>query len=282
MATFETFDALLNETLGDLEKKGAEDERKNKRGGKNNKNRGGKGKDKPSSSAPEKEPIQKKTEYNLDLPELSLEPDEDYEIKPEREEQEITNPVTFEETHKKIGEEVSGEYVEQLMEDTGMPEDGHKATVIIHTRTVTDAPEKGILPDNFEIKEEAPNEEDAEAELLRQIKESEQGEGKEMPKRPKVSLTRKDTGEVYELTQKRTTIGRESENDIVIEEPAGKYISGHHATIEIESKGKVKIREREGGTTNGTFVNKNKIGSRYIKDGDIIKLGNFELVLSID
>jgi len=281
MANFETFDALLNETLGALEEKGAEEKKNKNNKNKNKNNNKGKGKS-PSSSDKVKEPSSsEKTEYNLDLPKLKLEPD-DYEIKPEEHEPEITNPVTFEETHKKIGEEVTEEYVEKLMEDSSMPEGGHKATVIIHTRTIIEEAASDEPKDDFEVPaKDEPDEEDAEAELLRQIKESEQEADRHAAqKKTKVSLIRKDTGEVYEIGP-MTTIGRE-EGDIVIGEPDGKYLSDNHATFRVDDKGKVFLKEREGGTTNGTKVNGTRVSSRYLKDGDLIWLGGMEFVISIE
>lgn len=291
MANFDTFDALLNETLGALEEKGAEEEKPKKKK-KKNKNKGGE--NRPSSSSGKSAASSKKTEYNLDLPDLKLEPEEDCEIEPEEsktkeeetlpapeviEEPEITNPVTFEETHKKIGEEVTEEYVEKLMEEQGMPEEGHKATVIIHTRTITDdsAPEEPA--EDFEVKAKEPDEEDAEAELLRQIKKSEESAPKVDPPAAKVTLVRKDTGEIFEIANK-TTIGREEGSDIVIEDDI--YLSENHATFKIDNKGKVLIKERDGGTTNGTYVNGNKVGSKYLKSGDTLKLGNLYYIINIE
>ena len=316
MANFDTFNALLDETLGALEEKGQEEQPKKKKKKKKS------GQKSASSSMPTENtsPSSSEKEESLNLPDLKLEDDkEDFEIRPEEEgsaietpsykeevPEEITNPVTFEESKKKIGEEVSESYVNDLLEEQEANEEGLKATVIIHTRTVTKESE-GTRED-FEIpSKEAPEEtvymppildegdeeeEDAEAALLRQIKEQEAesaAEDQEPARKPllrssksaNISLIRKDTGEMYEISGKMT-IGSDMENDIVIEEPAGHYISGTHCTIEVEKKGKVKIRERDGGTTNGTFVNGGRIGSKYVKDGDVIKLANFEMVLSVE
>lgn len=285
MANFENYDDLLNKTLGELEKKGSEEAKakKNNKNRNKNKNKNKGGENRPSSSTQENQSSSsKKTEYNLDLPELKLEPEEDFEIKPEIEEKEITNPVTFEETHKKIGEEVSEEYVEKLMEEKDKPDGGHRATVIIHTRTITGEVAPVSPPEDFEIPDDETDEEDSEAALLKQIKEAEEKEAGAAAPTPshKVSLVRKDTGEIYEI-RKKTVIGRES-GDIVIPEPDGKYLSDPHATFTIDDKGKVKIREREGGTTNGTFVNRNRVASKYLKSGDLVKLGNLEFILEIE
>lgn len=74
----------------------------------------------------------------------------------------------------------------------------------------------------------------------------------------------------------KITIGRDSENDIVVD---NKLASRHHAVIQ-------KIKDayflKDENSTNGTFVNTVRIPKdKYIKlkSGDVITIGNMSLVM---
>ena len=75
----------------------------------------------------------------------------------------------------------------------------------------------------------------------------------------------------------KITIGRESDNDVVVD---NKLASRHHAMIQ-------KIKDayfiKDMGSTNGTLVNDVKIpNDKYVKlkSGDKITIGNMNLVIS--
>ena len=75
----------------------------------------------------------------------------------------------------------------------------------------------------------------------------------------------------------KITIGRESDNDVVVD---NKLASRHHAVIQ-------KIKDayfvKDTNSTNGTFVNGVKIpADKYVKlnPGDKISIGNMSLVVS--
>ena len=75
----------------------------------------------------------------------------------------------------------------------------------------------------------------------------------------------------------KITIGRESDNDVVVD---NKLASRHHAVIQ-------KIKDayfvKDTNSTNGTFVNGVKIpADKYVKlnPGDKISIGNMSLVIS--
>lgn len=70
-----------------------------------------------------------------------------------------------------------------------------------------------------------------------------------------------------------TRIGRLETNDIVINEQT---VTKNHAVIRID-KGKIEIEDL--GSTNGTFVNGERIRRLELKHGDRIKLGQVELTL---
>ena len=67
------------------------------------------------------------------------------------------------------------------------------------------------------------------------------------------------------------TIGRGLNNDIILEDPR---ISRHHAQLRYRSR---RFWIADLGTTNGTFVNNERITERALRSGDIISLGGFEL-----
>lgn len=75
----------------------------------------------------------------------------------------------------------------------------------------------------------------------------------------------------------KITIGRESDNDVVVD---NKLASRHHALIQ-------KIKDayfiKDQGSTNGTFINGIRIpADKYVKlkPGDKITIGNMNLVIS--
>ena len=75
----------------------------------------------------------------------------------------------------------------------------------------------------------------------------------------------------------KITIGRESDNDVVVD---NKLASRHHAVIQ-------KIKDayfvKDTNSTNGTFINGVKIpADKYVKlnPGDKISIGNMSLVIS--
>ena len=76
-------------------------------------------------------------------------------------------------------------------------------------------------------------------------------------------------GEVYQLHAGITTVGRSSDNAIVLS--SDKEISRHHAIILFESD---KYVMQDQNSLNGTFVNEEQIsGPRYLEDGDVILVG---------
>ncbi|MBI3398936.1 MAG: FHA domain-containing protein [Deltaproteobacteria bacterium] len=70
----------------------------------------------------------------------------------------------------------------------------------------------------------------------------------------------------YAITKTETTIGRGAGSDILLENPG---VSRHHAVI-VEKSGKFFIEDK--GSSNGTFMNGEKIASRELKDGDQIQI----------
>ncbi len=75
----------------------------------------------------------------------------------------------------------------------------------------------------------------------------------------------------YVLEQERVTIGRNSFNDIVLNEPV---VSGEHAALQRGAKG-ATITDLS--STNGTFVNGERVKKSPLQHNDVIAIGNHEL-----
>jgi ABC transport system ATP-binding/permease protein len=82
---------------------------------------------------------------------------------------------------------------------------------------------------------------------------------------PKVTPSAKPAGSV--------TIGRASDNDIVVPDVLA---SRYHATLTLTPLG-TEIRDT---SVNGTFVNGTRVGSAILSEGDVVTVGNIDLVVS--
>jgi chromosome segregation ATPase len=86
--------------------------------------------------------------------------------------------------------------------------------------------------------------------------------------------TEGDTG-ILHLLGRRTTIGRTPDNDLRID---AEFISRHHA-VALRSGAKTLIEDLN--STNGTYVNGERITRRTLKDGDMVILGKTEFRFTI-
>jgi FHA domain-containing protein len=68
------------------------------------------------------------------------------------------------------------------------------------------------------------------------------------------------------------TIGRRSDNVIVIDDPA---VSAHHACVFRDGDHDV-VRDLE--STNGTFVNDKRVSSQRLRNGDVVAIGSHRLL----
>lgn len=80
-------------------------------------------------------------------------------------------------------------------------------------------------------------------------------------------------GVTYNVGPVPITIGRSTENALVLEEDA--YASGQHARIEAGRDG---VWVSDLGSTNGTLVNGERVeGRRLLSNGDLLRVGQTEL-----
>jgi pSer/pThr/pTyr-binding forkhead associated (FHA) protein len=84
------------------------------------------------------------------------------------------------------------------------------------------------------------------------------------------------TGRTQELMADRTTIGRAEDNTFQIAEPS---VSSHHCEVLLRGGG-VVVRDLN--STNGTFINGEKITESVLKTGQILRLGQIEMRLETD
>lgn len=92
---------------------------------------------------------------------------------------------------------------------------------------------------------------------------------------PKIALNYKNKSIGEHQLQKgmSVTIGRREDNDVMVDDPA---VSGHHAKIDSLGDRFVLIDLK---SKNGTFVNEQLIDSHWLKDGDIITIGGYTLIV---
>ena len=84
------------------------------------------------------------------------------------------------------------------------------------------------------------------------------------------------TGRTCELHTDRTTIGRVEDNTFHI---ADASVSSHHCEVHLRGS---DIFIRDLNSTNGTFINDNKIQESILKPGQILRLGQVELKLEVE
>ena len=88
-----------------------------------------------------------------------------------------------------------------------------------------------------------------------------------------VALSEGYTGRSHELTVDRTTVGRVDGNSFTIPEPS---VSSHHCEILLKGN-EVVVRDLD--STNGTFINDERITEGVLKPGQVLRLGQMELRL---
>src|SRR5438128_237047 len=81
---------------------------------------------------------------------------------------------------------------------------------------------------------------------------------------------------VYQLSQPEMTIGRDPQNDLVLDDPR---VSRRHAVVRQTPEG-VSIHDQQSG--NGTFVNHQRVTEIKLAEGDTIKIGDSTLTFTAE
>ncbi|MGI8716615.1 MAG: FhaA domain-containing protein [Lapillicoccus sp.] len=105
-------------------------------------------------------------------------------------------------------------------------------------------------------------------------------EAAQQPGRPAVNTTHRPwldiDGERYPLVGPLTVVGRDDAADIILDDPG---ISRRHTEIRVTSDGPHLVSSiRDLGSTNGTFVNGQRITSQRLADGDQVSVGRTSIV----
>jgi pSer/pThr/pTyr-binding forkhead associated (FHA) protein len=77
----------------------------------------------------------------------------------------------------------------------------------------------------------------------------------------------------HTITKDQTTIGRHEQNDVQIPNP---IVTGYHAVLKKESDGYLL---EDLGSTQGSFVNGERVFKKKLQKGDRILLGTVEVTL---
>ncbi|PMP78794.1 MAG: DUF2662 domain-containing protein, partial [Chloroflexus aggregans] len=81
-----------------------------------------------------------------------------------------------------------------------------------------------------------------------------------------------DTSQALPIATTMVSIGRGLDNDIILEDTR---VSRKHAQLRYRQR---RFWLTDLGSTNGTFVNGERIAERALRDGDVISLGGLELI----
>jgi len=84
------------------------------------------------------------------------------------------------------------------------------------------------------------------------------------------------TGRTHELKVDKTTIGRVEDNTFEIAEAS---ISSHHCELLLRGS---DVVVRDLNSTNGTFINGEKVSESVLKPGQVLRLGQVEMRLETD
>ena len=84
------------------------------------------------------------------------------------------------------------------------------------------------------------------------------------------------TGRTQELKVDKTTIGRLEDNTFQIAEPS---VSSHHCEVLLRSS---EVVVRDLNSTNGTYINGERVTESALKPGQILRLGQIEMRLETD
>lgn len=87
-------------------------------------------------------------------------------------------------------------------------------------------------------------------------------------------------GRRHPLTAAVTTLGRDASADIVLDDPG---VSRRHAEVRISNDGPhLQVVVRDLGSTNGTYLNGDQVGSEQLRDGDRLTMGRSTITFHLD
>ena len=86
-----------------------------------------------------------------------------------------------------------------------------------------------------------------------------------------IMINGRTVGRMHKLGAGTSTLGRSPEVEVLIEDEG---VSRHHARIEVTGEGYVLA---DNNSTNGIFVNGEKVARQLLQDGDKVQIGYFVL-----
>lgn len=87
-------------------------------------------------------------------------------------------------------------------------------------------------------------------------------------------------GTPHQLTAAVTTLGRDESADIVLDDPGA---SRRHAELRISHDGPhLQVVVRDLGSTNGTYLNGDQVGTEQLREGDRLTLGRSSIVFHLE
>jgi len=84
------------------------------------------------------------------------------------------------------------------------------------------------------------------------------------------------SGRTHELKVEKTTIGRVEDNTFQLVEPS---VSGHHCEVLLRGN---EVVVRDLNSTNGTYINGERVTEAVLKPGQVLRLGQVEIRLESD
>jgi hypothetical protein len=78
-------------------------------------------------------------------------------------------------------------------------------------------------------------------------------------------------GQSFELKVDKTTVGRVEDNSFQLAEPS---VSSHHCEILLQGS---EVVVKDLNSTNGSFIDGNKVGEAVLKPGQVLRLGQVDL-----
>ena len=84
-------------------------------------------------------------------------------------------------------------------------------------------------------------------------------------------------GRTFYIVDETTTLGSAESNSIVLDDGT---VSKKHAGIRVREGSRYELHDF--GSTNGLFINDRRVSKQFLKDGDVIKIGETELIFSVE